>query len=261
MITNGYANPYDKPLTELLELLIEGNLNEITYLDLSGTYPDEKEALLLTKFISSENCKLKRLNLAHNNLAYGNAAIYCQIADAIGKNQTIVHLDLGSNVRQNLTPLYFIEPQTLNDFVERLAIAIKDHPCLETLNLGENCLRKSIYKFIDNLPKTVKHLDLSRNSGISSTEIAYIFRQTTKIQTINLSNMEPYIMFSNIEHIIRANTSIVDLKYFWYDSDQMTDKKWLIDNAIETMLANNRNALNKASKAAKQLILIKKFKK
>lgn len=246
--------------TLVLKYLIINN-NIITHLDLSsqnGCHITNEQIKLLAVFIKSNNCKLTHLKLRYNGLGQNDESN--KFAVAFKKNKSITYLDLHDN-----GPI--IHGGTLNDFIKCFSKSIKNHPKIKSINLGRNGLTNSIIDLTNNIPKSVKHLNLSINPDITDSDIGYLI-QNTKLMSLKLIGKSPYTIFPNILHIISSNRSLVKLKYHWFASDMELAKKLknqksimeLVDKTIESMLTRNRLAYDMARNAALCFIGITKFR-
>ena len=244
---------YDE-IAERLEFLAS-NRNDVTQLDLSGMYMDIDMAKLVAKFIASQMCIVTHLNLRNNDLAHLDGS-FC-IADAMASNRSIIELNLSNNaVHRHPYP-------NSDEFVTHLADAIKHHPCIKSIDLGWNNLRYSIRHLIDDLPRSLKSLNLEYTPGISKGDVAHLLT-TSKLEHLNLSNISPYDILVGIEDAIIANQTIIKLDYLWFFAmytPEQFDVRVRLDSAIEEMLAKNRNARVAAKNAALALIAIRKFRR
>lgn len=237
------------------------NSNIITYLDLSARYGrhlTSEQIKLLAIFIKSDNCNVEYLKLKHNGLGQNQESK--KFALAFKKNKSIIYINLHDNGP-------YIHGGNLNEFTKYFAKSIKNHPKIKSINLGRNVITDSIIDLTNNMPKSIKHLNLSINPDITDTDIGYLIKNT-KLMSLNLIGKSPYTIFPNILHIISSNRSLVKLKYHWFASDMKLAKDFenqksimkLVDKTIDSVLTRNRLAYDMARNAALCFIAITQFR-
>lgn len=234
-------------------LFLTFNKNDVTHVNLRGIYFDINLAKLIANFISSDTCIVTHLDLSKNNLAHFDGS-YC-IADAMSKNKSIRKLNISSN-RTHMDPY-----PDFDEFVMHLSIAIKNHPCLKSINLGHNNLKLSITSLIDNLPTSVTSMDLTYNPSIGIKNVAYIL-QNTRLKSLNLSNISPMETLFGLEKIIMDNRSLLKLKYFWFWSNEKVNQyEKHLDNCISLTLERNKLIKKLAVDSALCLVSIRRFRR
>jgi len=246
MFLTKYAIRDHDTIDNLLETLIV-TPNNVKELDFTCVKITDKEAKLVAKFLASDNCVLTHLKFEYNALAEHKEFI-C-IAKSMANNRSITRLDISDHI-------YFGKDSYLDEFIEHLATAIRDHPCLRYLSLRDNNIRMSVRSLAENMPKSLKHLDLINNDYFDATHFKFLL-ENTRLQTIGISCMHS-IQDGNIISSIEANNSIIEFKCISHLLYNVRDD---VMDAINAMLKRNRLAWSKATNVSLCLIAIRKFRR
>ena len=236
----------DSIARELRSLIDEKN--DVTFFDLSGSKIDVREARLLAEFLVSDNCVVANLDLSNNDLA-SFSDMQC-IIDAIGRNRSIIHLDLSRNHTEH----------SFDNFVDKLAVAIHHHPCIRAINLASNKIIKSTLNLAKHMPKSLKHIDLSSNRYMDHANLGYLLEHS-KLASIEISNVDPGFILKGLEDKLINNRSLISFEYNYYNvlCDHLINEK-MTEN-IKLMVLLNRRARGAALNAALCLVAIRRFRK
>lgn len=232
---------------------------DITHLHIWRSYDydtllDMNDMKLFESIISTYDCKINHLSCDMSN--FDNNDAIQRFIDAIALNRTITDLTIYKHhgVRSDY--------QHIDMIVRRVATIIREHPCIRSIKFGNFWFRQPVYDLINNIPKTVKHLEITSNDGIGQDELQFILLNS-KLQSLNIARSSNWnLILGKIAWVFKINTSIINFtaNTSMINSNYSPASDPEIDGIIKSMLTRNRKAWNAAKRAALCLIAIREFR-